>query len=416
MPNTLLIHYNPSLPAPATWSLVNDSGELTSKISTGTLSDIDNAARQHRAVVLLDNTLVHINRVSLPVQNPQKLLRAIPFALEEDIVDDIEDMHFVAAKAVKDQPTAIAGIHRQQLDAILTALSDASISVDMLIPDSICLSANSEQWCALFDGNEVNLQTSALNGNVYDADLFESVISTALKNADANPPKKLLVFFKEGEPTPDTSSLSDDDLGVGDLEIINVQYNTHPLVVYCSNYKQSKALNLLQHEYKPQRKGAFNWRKWRVAASLAAVWLTLSLGITGYQLHQTKQKNTALKSEIIGIYKSAFPKSKRTFNPKSLMKQKLNELKTNGAGSGSGMVALIASSSQALAEDTSISLQSINFRNGRLDLAVNSKDLGAIQSLNNRLNKTTGIKSEIVSSSSEQNQVKASLRVQRKTS
>ena len=409
MPDTLLIHYRPTQPEAATWSLANDAGELTSRITTGTLEDAAEIAKQHRVVVLLDNTSVHINSVTLPVRNQQKLLRAIPFALEEDIADDVEAMHFVASKIINDQPTAVASINRNHLDVILDSFSNAGITVDSIIPDSICLAANPNQWCALFHNNEVTLQTGALNGHIYDLELFDTVLLTELKNQDK--PEKILLFHNSNDSLPDTSSFTDED-----IEIVNVQYNTHPLVIYANHYKLASELDLLQHEYKPQRTGVFDWRQWRLAASLGIIWLALSLGITGYQLYQTNQKNSALNSEITNIYKSAFPESKRIINPRLQMEQKLKELKVGGTGAGDNMISLIANSSHALATEPDITVQTLNFRNGRLDITINSKNLKAIQDLNNRLNKAPEIKSEIVSSSSEQNQVKANLRVQRNAS
>ena len=45
------------------------------------------------------------------------------------------------------------------------------------------------------------------------------------------------------------------------IEIINIQYNTHPIVVYASHYKQALPLNLLQHAYNPQKQGGIAWRR-----------------------------------------------------------------------------------------------------------------------------------------------------------
>ncbi len=403
MADVLLIHYHPGN-GQTSWALANDAGELTCKISSGDLSQAAEIARQHRAIVLLDASLTHINQVKLPTQNPQKLLRAIPFALEEQLADDIEDMHFVVGKAVKGQPTPVAAINRNIMDRLLDDFSRANIKVDSVIPDALCLPASSRQWCALFYQEQVILQTAALQGSKFDRELFDALLDADLKKADV-PPQKLLLFSLEGDDAPDVSL---DDA----VEQIAVQYNTHPLVIFAGNYKQAISLNLLQHEYKPQKQSGIIWKRWRLAASLALVWLVLSLGITGWQLHQVRQQNKQLQADIIRIYKQAFPKSKRIVNARVQMEQKLKELKAGGSG-GDSMIELIASSAPALANNKAVTLKAISFRNNRMDVSVNSKDLASLQQLNTRLNKIGGIQSEIVSSSSEQNQVKASLRIQK---
>ena len=39
MASTLLLHYDPAKPDQATWSHVNNQGELTSRITSGSLED-----------------------------------------------------------------------------------------------------------------------------------------------------------------------------------------------------------------------------------------------------------------------------------------------------------------------------------------------------------------------------------------
>ena len=403
MADVLLIHYHPGN-AQASWALVNDSGELTCKISSGELSQAVDIARQHRTVVLLDASLTHISRVDLPTQNPQKMLRAIPFALEEQLADDIEDMHFVAGKAVKGQPVPVVAINRNIMDRLLDDFSQANIRVEAVIPDALCLPANPQQWCALFHQEQAILQTDSLHGSKFDRELFDALLSAELNQTDT-PPQKLLLFSLEGEDAPDAPPADN-------IDVAQVQYNSHPLVIFAGHYKQAASLNLLQHAYKPQKQGGISWKRWRLAASLALVWLVLSLGVTGWQLHQLKQQNAQLQADIIKIYKQAFPKSKRIVNARVQMEQKLKELKTGGSG-GDGIIELMASSAPALANNKAVTLKSISFRNNRLDVSVNSKDLATLQQLNTRLNKIDGIQSEIVSSSSEQNQVKASLRIKK---
>ena len=108
MASTLLLHYDPAKPDQATWSHVNNQGELTSRITSGSLEDAAVVAQQHKVVVLIDSSNVHLNHVQLPTTNRQKMLRAIPYALEEQLAEDIEDFHFVIGKADPSYGTPVA--------------------------------------------------------------------------------------------------------------------------------------------------------------------------------------------------------------------------------------------------------------------------------------------------------------------
>lgn len=412
MADTLLIHFNPDKPDTGTWSLVNAAGELTSMIAHGSLSDAAPIAEKHKTVVLLDNTSVHIETVQLPIKNRQKLLRAIPFALEEQIADDVDDLHFVAGKLQPDGSVPVAAIKKQTLTAIIEAINAAGIEPAAIVPDTLCLTANSKQWAVLLHDNQANLQFNTFNGSEFDRDLVPTIISSILQQKTLETPEKIILFTQDGDPDSKTSQDIIDSLPENS-ELIQVTYNTHPLVIYCGQYQNAMPLNLLQEAYKPKSKNNVEWQRWRLAATLAVIWIGLQLGSTGAQYYDLHEKNEQLSIQIENIYKTAFPKSKRIVNARVQMEQKLNELKGGGSASaGTSMVALLTDSASALASETGITLQAINYRNNRMELELTGSNLQAIESLNKKINKQP-IQSEIVSSSSEKDQVKGNIRVQK---
>lgn len=408
MADTLLIHYNPAIPDSATWSLVNDAGELTAKISHGSLSNASELASNHKSVVLLNNTLVHINHVELPTQNRQKLLRAIPYALEEQIADDIENFHFVAGKANADNRTPVAGIHKEILKQILDTFAENKIQPEAIIPDALCLTANAQQWSVLLHEDAADIQFNAFNGSEYDRSMLPLIIKSALQNDTQNIPDKIILFCLENDTTDDIAAVLPES-----IELVRVHYNQYPLVVYCGQYKNAMPLNLLQGEFKPNKQSGALWQHWRLAAGLAFLWLVLDVSSTAVQYQRLKSENDAAQAEIIKIYKTTFPESKKIVNPRVQMEQKLSALKSGNSGQAGNMIELLSDSATTLAQDKSINLQSIDYRNSRMDLNLTSSNLSAIQKLNTSLNSSGKLKSEITSSTSDKNQVKGSLRLQK---
>jgi len=448
MSDTLLIHYSPaSLNTDGdivAWALCNTQGELTTKINHGTLSDIrvsqtSEIAHANHVVVLLDSRCLHFNQVQLPTQNAQKMLRAVPYALEEFIADDIDDIHFVIANNKQQKNTAVVGIHKQTLQLIIDVFSAADITIDSLIPDTLCLVANENQWALLSFGNTCYLQTNIYSGNAFNEDLLPLIFEKTLQAATEQTPEKLLVFSHEdnqeteqliqniqqiinnSEDTSeaDTNNISsntqdsdNEDSTSQKTQLIPIRYNSHPLDVFCGQYKQAAKLNLLQGKFKNKNKNSGNLRHWRLAASLAVIWLVLHLGVTAYQKHQLVQKNTATLAEIKSIYKKTFPRSKRIVNPRVQMEQKLKELK-RGTNTKNGLLSILSESFGTLTHDKkNISLQSLNYRNNRMDIGLDSTNLQAIENLNKQLNSNEHIKAEITSSSSEKNRVKGNLRIE----
>ena len=412
MSETLLIHYNINEAQQATWSFCNAAGELTGKISTGSLTELSEIAADHPAIVLLNSQCLHINQLQLPTQNMQKLLKAVPYAIEEFIADDIDNFHFVVAKNKHDNATSVVGINRDTLKNIIRVFQDANINVEKIIPDALCLAAESKQWVCLNYKNTSYLQTDITNGMVVSHELLPYVLSSKLQDESLTSPEKILLFCEQ-ENTTAFDALKAENIFDDDIEINNIVYNAHPLVVFCGNYKQAIPLNLLQHEFKPKRKTSGYWQHWRLAASLAAIWLVLHLGLTGFQHAQLKQENIVTKARIEKIYKKAFPQSRKIINPRVQMEQKLKELKGSAGNNSKGLLFLLAESFGTLTHDKqNITLQSLTFRNNRMDIGLEGSNLQAIENLNKNLNSNKKIKSEIVSSSSEKDKVKGNIRIE----
>lgn len=413
MSETLLIHYNIEHTHQATWALCNDAGELTGKISSGALDELSEAAANHRNVVLLNSQCLHINQLQLPTQNLQKMLKAVPYAIEEFIAEDIENFHFVIAKNKHNSLTAVVGIDKITLQNIIQVFQQANITLEKVIPDVLCLAANGQQWVCLNYLDTSYLQTDTLNGMALSHDVLPYIVINKLQDETQDPPEKILLFTEQ-ENTAAFDQLQLDNLSNGEkLEKIDIVYNRHPLVVFCGHYKQALPLNLLQNEFKNKRKSSALWQHWRLAASLAAIWLVLNLALTGFQYTQIKSENNITKAKIEQVYKKAFPKSQKIINPRVQMEQKLNKLKSGTGSSNKGLIFLLAESFGTLSSDKiNITLQSLTFRNNRMDIGLDSNNLQAIENLNKNLNSNNKIKSEIISSSSEKDKVKGNLRIE----
>ncbi|MBL4712740.1 MAG: hypothetical protein JKX75_09655 [Gammaproteobacteria bacterium] len=421
MSETLLIHYNIEQPQHATWALCNDTGELTGKITSSTLDELSEHANRHPVVVLLNSQCLHINQLQLPPTNKQKMLKAVPFAIEEFIAEDIENFHFVICKAKQSDLTSVVGIDKKTLQGIIDAFQHANIKIEKIIPDSLCMAANESQWVCLNYLDNTYLQTDNLCSMFLPHDILPYVINKKLDDDTQTSPEKIL-FFNEGENTAVFEQLQTDlserftqnnntDQNPA-IEMIAIVYNQHPLVVFCGQYKQALPLNLLQHDFKPKRQSSGLWHHWRMAASLAIIWLVLSLGLSGFQYAQLKEENKVTQRKIEKIYKSAFPQSRKIINPRVQMAQKLKQLKSNTGSSSNGLLFLLAESFGTVGSDKkNITLQSLTFRNNRIDIGLDSNNLQAIETLNKNLNNNTKIKAEITSSSSEKNKVKGNIRI-----
>ena len=74
---------------------------------------------------------------------------------------------------------------------------------------------------------------------------------------------------------------------------------------------------------------------------------------------------------------------------------------------------LLTDSATVISGQKDIKVQSVDFRNNRMDIGLTGSNLQSIETLNKQLNKNTKLKTEITSATSEQDSVKGSIRLQR---
>jgi general secretion pathway protein L len=259
----------------------------------------------------------------------------------------------------------------------------------------------------VFHAEKALVQFDAQIGTVIDTINLPLLLQSSLAEAD-NKPGKIVYYYLDGEQP----EFKPDEIDP-DIEAVKIVYNTHPLVVFSGVYNTVRSLNLLQGKYKPRRKTTGQWYRWRLAASLAATWLLLYLGTAVFEINRLDNRNSELSVEIDRIFKKAFPNSTRIVNARVQMEQKLTELRGGGNTGGSQFLALLTDSAKTLSNQQGIQIQSIDFRNNRMDVGLTATNLQSVETLNKQLNASSMIKAEITSATSEKNRVNGNIRMER---
>ena len=81
---------------------VDESGaQITTPVS-GLLQTVGEAARNRRVILLVPADAVLRTAADIPVKGQAKILQALPFAMEEQLADDIESLHFAVGRRGED--------------------------------------------------------------------------------------------------------------------------------------------------------------------------------------------------------------------------------------------------------------------------------------------------------------------------
>ena len=110
----------------ATWLIVDPRGAPTSPPQGGPLTLAAARAAGRRLAVLVPGTDVLLAEPDVPVKAGAKLPQLVPYALEEQLADDIDDLHFAIGKRSGDSHRVpVAVVTRALLDEWLATLRGA---------------------------------------------------------------------------------------------------------------------------------------------------------------------------------------------------------------------------------------------------------------------------------------------------
>src|ERR1044071_8354455 len=84
--------------AVAEWIVVDGAGARHGNVQSGPLDLAAAAAANRRVIVLVPGTDALLAEPVLPVKSGTKLAQVVPFALEEHLAADVEDLHFAVGK------------------------------------------------------------------------------------------------------------------------------------------------------------------------------------------------------------------------------------------------------------------------------------------------------------------------------
>lgn len=326
-----------------------------------------------------------LTRATVPTRNRQRLRQAVPYALEDQLAEDLEALHFAIGRVGNEQPVPVVVIARRCLEHRLARLAEAGLEATHVYAEGDLL-PRGEGWVLLeTDADEALLRTGETVLAVRQADL--PTLKTLLA-PDTTPP---LQVFSTQEALPE-------DIGRHFPEA-RLQRVTHPLVVLAREAARGEAIDLLQGDYARQSGARRLWAPWRaVAVLLVAVVAVAGLrqGVEYWRLQQTAAE---LDARMETLYRNTFPQARRVVNAPVQMRQQLEALARGQGAAGDEFLALLAAAGEPLAGAQGVRLKGLHFRDGRLDLSVTAPDVQTLEALRQRLAQRPDLQVDLQSAS-----------------
>ena len=330
------------------------SGEIA---SADRLHELQSRAAGRELIALVPSVDCAIRQMPLPRKNRRQALAALPYMLEDELAEDVEDIHW-SCYLQGPETADVAYLSQSKMESWLTWLAEAGLSVSKFVPEALALPVpTEEQW-----------QLAQLHGNWL---IRQSQHQAFALDGDAN-----LQLWLQGQdfeeiellthtPWPEALAMVPAQVELAEL----------PLAALIQGAIDSPC-NLRVGEYKDQSsKPVQPWQPWLRVAALAGVALLLYVLSVGLQLAELKTQEQSLKDDIVATYKLAFPNAKSSKNLKAVMRQELKKIGESSTGEG-GLLTFLHEFAPAYQSVKGIQIESLRFDNKRGELRIQASASG----------------------------------------
>ena len=365
----------------ATWLVVDARGAPLSPPQSGPLALAAARVPGRRVCVLIGGADVLLAEPEVPVKAGAKLQQLVPYALEEHLAEDIEDLQFALGKRSHESARVpVAVVARALLDQWLATLRAEGIEPDVMYADSELLPENPGQAVALLEADAVSVRPPGGTSVTLPADALAEALEIARGGAESTATGGRGLIFYTGAPEWQRHS-AQVEAARPFFDGIKVQLLTAgPLALYAQQLPTTRAINLLQGDYAPVSSRGTALKAWRVAAMLLAGLIGLHLAGKAAELQLLRRHEHQLDSSIRETFRSAMHTEASAADARRLMEKRLA-----GAPGSGGLLPALQALVQARDAAPGTSVQSLNFHSGALEMKLSAPDASSLDRVSQSL-------------------------------
>jgi general secretion pathway protein L len=343
--------------------------------------------------------------LTLPGVQGRHLPKALPFALEESLIEDISHYHLVTAGKQGKFTHRVYCSLVDNFNRLLEACDLRHIKLRQLIPETSLIPENS----LVHDGHFWLVNIPGLS----EAKIHESALAAFIEglcnglDIDSQPSITLI------DSNLDAANLLKTQIETnssGIFKAVNVQHGRFSSLR--DEALTANCCDLLTAEFRPtepKKDQPAAW--WKPLTALAACWVIFTFAEINIENKRLIAQQEQVKAETIGLYKRLFPGERVRF----LERQIRSKVKGDSTVASAGVMILLSQASKALQQDNLkqlIQWQSFRFndRQNELIIDLTAKTLAQLQSYKAAIEQQ-GLSVEIAQATNDDKGVKGRLKI-----
>lgn len=403
------------------WVTVDSTGAVIGESGEGDPMMAAEAVGDNKVIVLMSGSGVLRTTADIPVRGNAKILQALPFAMEDQLATDVDELHFAVGKRDADGKLPVAIVEILEMEACLELFAVAGIEPAFIYADSDAVTPIPNTTTLFIETDSFTLRdadgsiaTSDIEGAETMLDLWFRARGAADEGEESAQPINVLAYVTEEAQAnaateallaglqPRTASFDVRILSDGALPRLASQIVTEP------------GINLLQGRYAPRSSLGIYWSAWRGAAILAACLVVTLIGVKILEITSLNSQAARLDTAIEQAIRYTFPEVREIRDARALLQSKLRGLgggDTGGSATEFLDTLLVVSGAVSGIKEAGARLETINYRSGVMELRVTAPNVGALDSIQKEIVKNGSLEAEIQSANPEGDKVRGRIQV-----
>jgi len=421
MAEFLVIHLTERIDDLAHWIAVDNMGARLSPPVVGPLSEAQQDVHDRKVIVLVPGVEVLTTSVDLPLKSKSRIQAALPFALEEFLAEDVENLHFATGPRESNGRIPVSVVLREKLREWIDVLSQANLVPTSIIadnqglariPGTISLLLTGKQTF-INDGSETDLVLQGFGprdalmaigaletgqeGEVDDDDDDASTIS-----------RHVLVYCEPGEKEHYSNEFTSLQLEFDSLDLKVLPDGILPRLAVTAG--TGVGINLLQGEFGPKAEYASLLRPWKYAAILllafGATMMTKKL-VDYYQLGILESE---LQEQFLTDYREIVPGATDVRDPAGAVSSLKSQ--TGVTGTSELMLESLEQLSRALQQNQEARIEAISYRDGVVDVRLSAPNVSVLDNIQQSIDESGVFEARILSTDQDGEIVNSRIQIQ----
>ena len=385
--------------APYQWVKLNKRGKPIEKgqfTEAAFLNTIHKSVTSVIGVAPADSTTFH--QVDIPTKRHANMLAAVPYALEESLSEELEELHFTVMSWKPNTPAHVAVIAKKMLRQWIDTFESAGVKLDDIVPELALLPIHpSCRATIVMQGDDqFAVKSGQYNSFLCDQEAFE-------------------YWWSDAENQQTQTSVNSQELAV-ELKSIGGDQVSHWAIgedfrSWLEHVPEQldNAASLLHGEFEPEHlKPKSTWLN--VAAGLAACALLL-LGVSHWlEANKLQQRYVDNQQQIRTLFDEAFPGQEYLDQPR---RQIASLLSISEDSPASEMFQYLLDVSAQVIPAHNAEFEEINYRNQQLQVGVSAPNFAALEQITTQINSQTGLQAALISSGARDQRVTGQIKLAR---